>query len=252
LPTPPETTRADRSSPPTRRRERRRRAAEQQPLRRRPAYRAALEVLDEGLHLWKRADNKARVAVNVLGPFIALLLLVLANSQVFEAVPAGERVALLMAVSAATALGMALFLLAIWTLRPEPMAPFPRSGAPDPEGALGIRGYEGILGMSLDEYQLAWRQVKGQQLVAEVADQAHAVSAANQRKFRNLDRLFRGLQLMMALAVLLALASVAAVALEGRAERVRLKHGVKITVPALRSPAPPPAEAGAHPAPSGS
>jgi len=45
--------------------------------------------------------------------------------------------------------------------------------------------------------------VTREQLVEEVAEQAHAVAVANRRKALALHRLFRGLQGMTALAVLL-------------------------------------------------
>src|SRR5712692_8361523 len=102
-----------------RRRERKRLVVESQPLPRRRAYRAAQEVLDQGIHLWKMADNKTRLALMLLGPLNALLLALLANAEIFEAVPPRERVAIVVGVVLYTILAMAMFGLAIVTLRPE-------------------------------------------------------------------------------------------------------------------------------------
>ena len=53
----------------------------------------AQAVLDQGIHLWKMADNKTRLALTLLGPLNALLLILLANMEVFDAIPQRERVA---------------------------------------------------------------------------------------------------------------------------------------------------------------
>ena len=64
-----------------RRREMKRQAAERVPLAGRRAYRAAQEVLAQGLKLWKTADNKTRLALMLLGPLNLLLLALLANRR---------------------------------------------------------------------------------------------------------------------------------------------------------------------------
>jgi hypothetical protein len=229
------------------RRERRRQAEERGPLRPRRAYRAAFEALDEGLHLWKIADQKSRVAIQVLGPFAVLVLVLLANVHALEAVSPRVRLLIVTALSLTAGLGMLLFFIAIGTLRPEEPEPAPRDPS-DPDAPLGLRHYPSILTWDLDAYREAWKQVAPRQLIAEMAVQTHFVSKANRRKYAALDRLFRGLLGMMILVVALTGISLAAIALEGRAERIKLRHGIRLTIPVLPTASP----AQASPAPGAS
>jgi hypothetical protein len=227
-----------------RRKERKRLAADRRPLAARRAYRAAQEVLDQGMHLWKMADNKARLALMLLGPLNVLLLALLANSEIFMAIPPRERMVIVLGVVVYGALAMSMFLLAIGTLRPErEQAPIGPMTAAQPQRPLGVRHYEDILQRDLPAYQKAWHDVSQGQLVAEVAEQAHAVAVANRRKFRALYYLFLGLQGLTALALVLMAATAGTLLLEGESEEIRLKHGVKLKIPSLLgSPLAAPAE----------
>ncbi|HEV7500512.1 MAG TPA: metallophosphoesterase [Vicinamibacteria bacterium] len=217
------------------RKQRKRIATESLPIPQRRAYRAAQEVLEQGFDLWKMADNKTRLALMLLGPLNALLLALLANTEIFDAIPERVRIFIVAGVITYAALAMVMFLLAIGTLRPEEEQPLVRPGAApqDGESPLGIRHYEDILRWDIDSYQRAWREVTGAQLVAELAEQAHAVAESNRRKYRALYYLFRGLQGMLALALVLVAAIGAAILVEGQSEKIRLKHGVKLTIPTL-------------------
>jgi hypothetical protein len=75
-----------------------RQAAERIPLAGRRAYRAAQEVLAQGLKLWKTADNKTRLALMLLGPLNLLLLALLSNPEIFAALPSPERVPIVIGV----------------------------------------------------------------------------------------------------------------------------------------------------------
>jgi hypothetical protein len=199
----------------------------------RRAYVAAQAVLEQGLDLWKMADNKARLALMLLGPLNVVLLILLSNREVFADLPPRETTWILIGLFAYVGLGMTMFMLAIGTLRPEEAAPIigeaPRGGRHAP---LGIRHYEDVLAWELDDYQRAWRSVSREQLVEEVAEQAHAVAKANRRKFRALYFLFRGLQGMTALALLLVFSIALGLYLDGQIPALRLKHGVRVRVPA--------------------
>ena len=81
-----------------RRKEMKRLAAEREPLSARRAYRAAQEVLAQGLKLWKTADNKTRLALMLLGPLNLLLLVLIANEEIFAAIPPRERVPIVVGV----------------------------------------------------------------------------------------------------------------------------------------------------------
>jgi hypothetical protein len=220
-----------------RRKDRKRLEVESRPLPRRRAYRAAQEVLEQGIHLWKMADNKTRLALMLLGPLNALLLALLANTEIFDPIPQRERMAIMVGVVIYTILAMAMFGLAIVTLRPEETKPLftpPQEG--DHDSPLGIRHHEDILRQDIEGYTRAWQKVTRAQLVAEIAEQAHAVAEANQRKFRTLYYLFQGLRGMFALAVVLMVLIGGALLLRGDSEQIRLKHGVKLTIPAIIHP----------------
>src|SRR5258708_21167388 len=102
-----------------RRKEIKRLAAQRVPLSGRRGYRAAQEVLAQGLKLWKTADNKTRLALMLLGPLNLLLLALLANPEIFAAIPSPERLPILIGVIPYAGLVLTVFLLAIGTLRPE-------------------------------------------------------------------------------------------------------------------------------------
>src|SRR6478672_4495184 len=106
-----------------RRKEIKRQAEERLPLGGRRAYRAAQEVLEQGLKLWKTADNKTRLALMLLGPLNLLLLALLSNDEIFAVIPSPERVPIVIGVIVYAGLVMTVFLLAIGTLRPEEAEP---------------------------------------------------------------------------------------------------------------------------------
>ena len=220
-----------------RRREMKRQAAEREPLAGRRAYRAAEEVLAQGLKLWKTADNKTRLALMLLGPLNLLLLALLSNDEIFAVIPSPERVPIVIGVIVYAGLVMTVFLLAIGTLRPEEAEPAIAHGrrAGDAKPPIGIRHYEDVLRWDLGEYQRAWQRVTRVQLVEEMAEQAHGVAEANQRKFRTLYYLYLGLQVMTALAVALIVGIAGTLMLKGEAERIKLKGGMTVTIPALKS-----------------
>jgi hypothetical protein len=218
-----------------RRKEIKRLAAQRVPLSGRRGYRAAQEVLAQGLKLWKTADNKTWMAITLLGPLNLLLLVLIANDEIFAAIPPRERVPIVIGVVVYAGLVLTMFLLAIGTLRPEEAEPAIAHGrrAGDTNPPIGIRHYEDVLRWDLDDYQRAWQRVTGAQLVDEMAEQAHGVAEANRRKFRTLAYLFLGLQAMTALAVMLVVGIGAVLMLEGQSERIKLKGGMTITIPAL-------------------
>ncbi len=235
-----------------RRKEIKRLAAQRVPLSGRRGYRAAQEVLAQGLKLWKTADNKTRLALMLLGPLNLLLLALISNEEIFAAIPPRERVPIVMAVVVYAGLVLTTFLLAIGTLRPEEAEPAIAHGrrAGDTNPPIGIRHYEDVLRWDLNDYQRAWQRVTRAQLVDEMAEQAHGVAEANRRKFRTLALLFLGLQAMTALAVVLVVGIGAVLMLEGQSEKIKLKGGMTITIPALTG-SPAASEAGAGEAGNG-
>jgi hypothetical protein len=66
-----------------RRKERKRDSADEGPLNRRRAYRVAQEALKHGFDLWKMADNRARLALMLLGPLNVILVLLVSHRELF-------------------------------------------------------------------------------------------------------------------------------------------------------------------------
>ena len=206
-----------------RRQERKAEAADREPMGGRRAYLAAQEVLVQGLDLWKTADNKARLALMLLGPLNVILVFLLSHREIFIDLSPRERAWILTGLIAYAGMAMAMFLLAIGTLQPEQAAPVIREAPRGRRHApLGIRHYEDVLAWNLDDYQRAWRLVTREQLVEEVAEQAYAVAEANRRKSQTLARLFHGLRWMTALAVLLLSVIGIGLALEHHTEPLAL------------------------------
>jgi len=225
-----------------RRREMKRMAAERVPLSGRRAYRAPQEVLEQGLKLWKTADNKTRLALMLLGPLNLLLLALLSHDEILDAIPPPVRTPITIGVIAYAGLVMTVFLLAIGTLRPEEAEPAIAHGrrAGDAKPPVGIRHYEDILRWDLGAYQRAWQRVTRGQLVDEMAEQAHGVAEANRRKFRTLYFLYLGLQVMTGLAVALLVVIAVTLSLQRRSPGSDLEGGTSRTrvVEGRRGPAP--------------
>src|SRR4051812_14011280 len=97
------------------RRERKRDAADREPMSRRRAYRTAQEILEHGLDLWKQADNKARLALMLLGPLNVVLLTLLSHGELFVDLSPLERFWILTGIIVYTGLAMTMFILAIHT-----------------------------------------------------------------------------------------------------------------------------------------
>jgi hypothetical protein len=185
----------------------------------------AQEALKHGFDLWKMADNQARLALMLLGPLNVILVILVSHREIFADLSARERAWIMAGLVAYAGLAMAMFLLAIGTLRPERADPVIGEAAwGRPHAPLGIRHHEDVLAWDLDDYQRAWRLVTREQLVEEVAEQAHAVATANRRKFLALHRLFRGLQWMTALAVLLLAVIAVGLLIEHHGEDLGLPH----------------------------
>src|SRR6185369_12966396 len=130
-----------------------------------------------------------------------------------------------------------LLFLAVRALRPAPISRGPFDGTRpvesgpegDPEAAQGLRSFEDILRRDVASYLRAWKVARLSQLRAEMAEQAHALAGVCARELRVVDRLYRGLQALTAMAVLLTSAG-GVMLLAGPRERVRLPHGLKVEV----------------------
>jgi hypothetical protein len=167
-------------------------------------YRALSDVLEEAIDLVDLADKKARFALIVMGALNALLFMLAARTNVFDAVPASWRPAAV-AVMILYGLVAAYFVMqAIESLRPRRAQPHVQYGADTTlkDFPVAMRFYEDILTRDVEAYRRSWRELRIGQLNAELAVQAHALATINKAKYTALRRLYTGLQLMTVLAAL--------------------------------------------------
>jgi uncharacterized protein YjiK len=187
-------------------------------------YRALTDVLDDAMELVDLADHKARFAIVIMAALNVAMFFVAARSELAARLPVRWQPWLALYFLAYVLVALYFFLQAIESLRPRKNQPrvryFGEAGLE--EHPLGLRFYEDILSRDLEAYRRAWREIRIGQLNNEVAVQAHALAQINRAKYRALERLYVGLQLMTLMGVglvgLAALVTIAApaVATDGR------------------------------------
>jgi uncharacterized protein YjiK len=188
-------------------------------------YRALTDALDEALELVDLGDHKARFALIISGALNVFLYALGASTDVFDNVPERFRFAMMIMAGLYAVLAIYNLIQAIESLRPRRAQPYVHYSADTggyEEYPLGLRFYADVLGRDMEAYRQAWRDVRIGQLNNEVAVQLHALSAIIRAKFAALDRLYRGLQLMVVFAVALLLVGTAFI-YHNKGERLRLK-----------------------------
>jgi hypothetical protein len=180
----------------------------------RDRLRTLTDLVDSERKMIEVADHKARFALVIMGAVNAALLLFATRGRVVESIPEGVRPWLLAVLVPYGVLTFAFLLHAIEVLRPHTTAwAHDRAQArqeqhgpaapPVDEQPLGLFYWGDVLRKDLRAYRALWRQATVGQIGAEMAVLAHGLAHVNQRQFRALSRLFRGLQVMLALAALL-------------------------------------------------
>jgi uncharacterized protein YjiK len=188
-------------------------------------YRALTDALDEALELVDLGDHKARFALIISGALNVFLYALGASTDIFDNVPESFRFAVMILAGLYAVLAIYNLIQAIESLRPRRAQPYVHYSADTggyEEYPLGLRFYEDVLSRDMEAYRRAWREVRIGQLNNEVAVQLHALSAIIRAKYAALDRLYRGLQLMVVFAVVLLLAGTAFI-FHNKGERIRLK-----------------------------
>lgn len=195
-------------------------------------YRALNDVLDEALDLVDLADHKARFAMIIMTAINAVIFLLGARTDVIKDLPGGIRPFMVVGFVLYVLTSLYFFFQAIESLRPRKSQPQVRytgeSGLE--EHPLGIRFYEDILCRDVEAYRRAWREVRIGQLNAELAVQAHALAEINRAKYGALGKLYRGLQIMILMGVILLTTGAIAYWRAGGAEagfgkHVKIKNG---------------------------
>jgi uncharacterized protein YjiK len=195
-------------------------------------YRALTDALDEALELVDLGDHKARFALIISGALNVFLYALGASTDIFDNVPERFRLAVVIIACLYAVLAIYNLIQAIESLRPRRAQPYVHYSADTggyEEYPLGLRFYEDVLSRDMEAYRRAWREVRIGQLNNEVAVQLHALSAIIRAKYAALDRLYRGLQLMVVFAVALLLAGTAFI-FHNKGERLRLKKHALLSV----------------------
>jgi hypothetical protein len=171
-------------------------------------YRALTDVLDEALDLVDLADHKARFALIIMTAINAVIFLLGARTDAIKDLPEGIRPWLLLGFILYILTALYFYLQAIESLRPrKAQPPVGYAGESDlEEHPLCLRFYEDILSRDLEAYRRAWRDIRIGQLNAELAVQAHALAQIIKAKYAALQRLYRGLQIMIVMGALLLIA----------------------------------------------
>jgi uncharacterized protein YjiK len=188
-------------------------------------YRALTDALDEALELVDLGDHKARFALIIAGALNVFLFALGASTDVFDNIPPPFRMAVAILAGLYAILAIYVLIQAIESLRPRRAQPYVHYSADTggyEEYPLGLRFYEDVLSRDMEAYRQAWRDVRIGQLNNEVAVQLHAISAIIRAKYGALDRLYRGLQLMVVFAVVLLLIGTGFI-FHSKGERLRLR-----------------------------
>lgn len=175
-------------------------------------YRALTDTLDEAIDLVDLADHKARFALVIMAAVNVVLFFSADAMDPLKSKSFALQIVLGIYLLLYILIALFFFLQAIESLRPRKSQPqvTPVDQADMDEFPLGIRFYEDILRRDVDAYKKAWQEVHIGQLNAELAVQAHAFAEINRAKYAALRRLYKGLQIMLLMAVgLVALAGLA-------------------------------------------
>ena len=188
-------------------------AKERRPLGGRDRLRVLTDLVGEERKLVETADHKARFAFVIMGAVNLTLLVFGTREQVIASIPASAKPWLTALLVPYGVLTFSFCLWAIEVLRPHvgeyvsELAEARRQGqAPGRPGledaSLGLFHWNDILRKDLEEYQRLWSEVRVGQVNAELSALAHALAHVNDAQYKALHRLYRGLQLLTALAAI--------------------------------------------------
>lgn len=179
------------------RKEERRLAEASRVLDPRERYRAQVDALEHGFDLAEMADRKVRFALVVMAGLNVGLFALTTRPELPGLGHAPLRGWLGLYLLVYALVGVYFFLQAVEALRPRDGSPAgptrARGVAPAP---LGLRDPDDVLRHDVSSYERAWRDVRFDQLNAELARQAHRLAGVNQEKFAALGRLYGGLRVL--------------------------------------------------------
>jgi hypothetical protein len=177
----------------------------------RERFRLLTDLIDSQRKMIEVADHKARFALVIMGAVNAALLLLVVRGRLIEEIPGSLRPWLLLVVLPYAVLACALLLDAAQVLRPHMLdwtevaraLPPGEAGSTPDQRPVGLMYWGAALRTDYERYSTLWTEARVGQVSAELALLAHGLARVNADQYRYLNRLFRGLRLIVALAALL-------------------------------------------------
>ena len=159
-------------------------------------YRAQVDAFEQGIDLAAMADRKVRFAMVVMASLNIGVFAVMTRPDLIGLGQLQLRGWLGAYLLAYAVVGVYFFVQAVDALRPRPAtAPGePRGGALTE--ASRLRHVERVVSQRVGEYANAWREVRFDQLHAELALQNHRLAQVNEEKYKALGRLYGGLRVL--------------------------------------------------------
>ncbi|HEY9518929.1 MAG TPA: hypothetical protein VIQ98_06695 [Gemmatimonadales bacterium] len=165
-------------------------------------WRILMDVVDEGRRVAELADHKARYALVVMGALNAGVFLILSRAHLISDLPPVLKPWLIGALVAYAGLSCLFVYHAIDCIRPRWLRDAVGQGRAGSSAPLGLLYWESIGSYDEKAYRDAWNTVRMDQLNGEVVVISHHLSLLIRHKYRALDRLFRGLAVLVMLAAL--------------------------------------------------
>ncbi|MGE0440211.1 MAG: Pycsar system effector family protein [Gemmatimonadales bacterium] len=162
-------------------------------------WRMITEVAGELRHVVDLVDHKARYALIILGALNAAVFFVLSRGHVIGTLPASARPWILGFLAVYAALTFVFVLYAIDCLRPRLLA---RVGPPGDHPTRGLLYWETIARYGLADYRRAWSEAHLDEINAEAVVIVHHLAHLLVEKYRALGRLYLGLVILAALAMI--------------------------------------------------
>jgi hypothetical protein len=165
-------------------------------------WRILMDVVDEGRRVAELADHKARYALVVMGALNAGVFLVLSRAHLMSDLPPVLKPWLIGSLVAYAGLSCLFVYHAIDCIRPRWLRDAVGPGGAGSLEPLGLLYWESIGGYEEKAYRSAWNTVRMDQLNGEVVVISHHLALLVRHKYRALDRLYRGLAVLVILAAL--------------------------------------------------
>jgi pycsar effector protein len=172
-------------------------------------FRILTEVVDQGRRLVELSDQKAHMALVVMGVLNTGVFFLITRITGIVPLPPAVKPWLIAVLAVYAVLTVVFVLHAIDCLRPRRLhhdtrLPGNAGGTgPGRHRPLGLLYWETIARHDLESYGRAWSSVRMEQLSAELVMIAHHLSALITRKYEALGRLYWGLAILVGLAALL-------------------------------------------------